>query len=221
MGFMEETIKEAIPIWNKCLKTPFIQKLKNGNLAIDDFKNYIIQDSIYLKHYARMYGMAIYSSTTLKEIQMYYFILHFVTENESLIRLKYLQQFDLTDDDIELIPPLEENQKYINYMNSIVKHNNKHEIMMVLLPCMLSYSYIFRRIVKEEDISHNRYADFIRDYADDEYYAECKQLYFFANEMCQDISEQERKPLFLIFREASLMELDFWNMLQNKGGDNR
>ncbi|MCI2039084.1 MULTISPECIES: hypothetical protein [Clostridium] len=61
----------------------------------------MIQDSIYLKHYARIYGKAMYHSTVLKDIQLYYSVLRFITDTESAVRLSYLKQFGMTDDDIE------------------------------------------------------------------------------------------------------------------------
>ena len=41
-------------------------------------------------------------------------MLNFVNDTESEVRLDYLKQFYITDDDIELIAPLPENQNYID-----------------------------------------------------------------------------------------------------------
>ena len=60
MSFMEEILDRNIPIWDRCIATPFVQGIKSGNLDLESFKTYMIQDSIYLKHYARIYGKAIY-----------------------------------------------------------------------------------------------------------------------------------------------------------------
>ena len=106
MSFMQETLNHSQGIWDKCVETPFVQELKNGTLPMEKFKEYMIQDSIYLKHYARIYGKAMYHATTLKEIQLFYAALSFVTDTESVVRLNYLKQFDMTDDDIEFIKPL-------------------------------------------------------------------------------------------------------------------
>ena len=60
------------------------------------------RDSIYLKNYARIYGKAIFHADTLREIQLYYSMLNFVNDTESEVRLDYLKQFCMTDNDIEL-----------------------------------------------------------------------------------------------------------------------
>ena len=80
MSFMEGILKQNISVWDKCIATMFVQDMKHGKLPAEDFKEYMVQDSIYLKNYARVYGKAIYHAETLREIQLYYSILNFVTD---------------------------------------------------------------------------------------------------------------------------------------------
>lgn len=212
MLFMKETLERALPIWNRCIETPFVQEVKNGALPMEKFKRYMIQDSIYLKHYARVYGKAMYLSTKLKDIQLFYSVLCFVTDTESAVRLNYLKQFGLTDNDIENIAPLPENQNYIDFMLDIAERGSVCKILMAVLPCMLSYSYIFRKISAEPAAKKSKYWDFIADYAADRYAEDCKLWSEFADEKCAALSAPERKELTAIFEKASLLELDFWEM---------
>ena len=116
MAFMKDILTRNIPIWEECAATPFVQEVQTGKLPLEKFKRYMIQDSIYLKNYARIYGKAIFHADTLREIQLYYSMLNFVNDTESEVRLDYLKQFCMTDNDIELIAPLPENQNYIDFM---------------------------------------------------------------------------------------------------------
>ncbi|MEY8311517.1 transcriptional regulator [Oscillospiraceae bacterium 42-9] len=209
---MKETISKSLRIWDECVKSDFISELKKGTLPIEKFKNYMVQDSIYLKHYARVYGKAIFHSTNLRDIQIYYSILSFVTDTESAVRINYLSSFGMTDDDIELIQPLQENQNYIDFLLNIAESGNICEILMAVLPCMMSYSYIFRKIADEPDTSKSQYWDFIQDYADDQYYEDCISWGKFADHKCENLTENEKNRLSKIFEEASTLELDFWKM---------
>lgn len=212
MSYMKETISKSLRIWDECVKSDFISELKKGTLPIEKFKNYMVQDSIYLKHYARVYGKAIFHSTNLRDIQIYYSILSFVTDTESAVRINYLSSFGMTDDDIELIQPLQENQNYIDFLLNIAESGNICEILMAVLPCMMSYSYIFRKIADEPDTSKSQYWDFIQDYADDQYYEDCISWGKFADHKCENLTENEKNRLSKIFEEASTLELDFWKM---------
>ena len=122
MAFMKDILTRNIPIWEECAATPFVQEVQTGKLPLEKFKRYMIQDSIYLKNYARIYGKAIFHADTLREIQLYYSMLNFVNDTESEVRLDYLKQFCMTDNDIELIAPLPENQNYIDFMFEIASH---------------------------------------------------------------------------------------------------
>lgn len=212
MSFMQKTIKQNIPIWDMCAKTPFVREMQSGELPFEKFKQYMIQDSIYLKNYARIYGKAIYHSTSLKDIQVYYSVLNFVTDTESAVRLNYLKQFGMTDDDIEFIDPLPENQEYIDFMLDVAEQGNICEILMAALPCILSYSYIFRKIAAAPESRQSRYWDFIQDYADDRYIKDYKVWCEFADTKCNHLPEKTQKRLSEIFEKTSKLELNFWNM---------
>lgn len=212
MSFMNEIVQDSMPIWEACIRTPFIQELTSGTLPMEKFKQYMIQDSIYLKNYARVYGKAIYCSTSLRDIQLYYNILNFVTDTESAVRIKYLEQFGLTDDDIEHIPLLPANESYVRFLLDTAAKNDVPQMLMAVLPCMLSYSYIFRAIMNCSAQSGTRYQDFIADYAEESYAHDCSLWCHFADEKCSLFNEREKKHLQSIFRKASLLELDFWEM---------
>ena len=216
MSFMEGILKRNVSVWDKCIDTMFVQDMKDGKLTTEDFKEYIVQDSIYLKNYARVYGKAIYHAETLKEIQLYYSILNFVTDAESVVRLNYLRQFGTTDDEIEFIDLLPENRNYIDFLFEIAERGNGCEILMAVLPCMLSYSYIFRKLADEPESRKSKYWDFIQDYADDRYAESCREWCDFADKKCGSLSEVDRKKLGGIFEKASYLELDFWNMVYRR-----
>ena len=212
MSLMEQILYLNIPIWDKCADTPSVRGIQDGTLPLECFKEYMIQDSIYLKNYARILGKAIYHAVTLKDIQVYYSMLDFVTDKESLVRLNYLKHFGLTDDDIEFITPLQENRNYIDFLFETAERGNEYAILMAVLPCMLSYSYIFQKIAASPKAKTSKYWDFILDYSDDHYADQCRQLCVFADIKCKDLDESEKEQLCGIFQRASLLELDFWNM---------
>ena len=173
---------------------------------------YVMKHEITFHIPFAVYGKAMYHSTVLKDIQLYYSVLRFVTDTESTVRLSYLKQFGMTDDDIEGIAPLPENQDYIDFILDIADAGSVNEMLMAVLPCMLSYSYIFRKIAAEPDTEKSRYWDFIQDYADERYADDCTLWSAFADEKCASLTSDEQERLAGIFEKASLLELNFWNM---------
>ncbi len=212
MSFISEILTTNIPIWDECAATPFVRGLQTGTLPLGHFKQYIIQDSIYLKNYARIYGKLIYHSTTLSDIQFYYSALGFVTDTESAVRLCYLKQFGLEDRDIEAMAPLPENVQYIQFLLDTAERGSPDEMFMSVLPCMWSYSYIFRKIAAMPETVPSRYWDLIQDYAEDAYYESCRDMCEFADRRYTALSAEKKDRLSHIFEKASLLELAFWRM---------
>lgn len=214
MTFIRQTIDETMDVWEKCYKSQFVQELAKGTLPLEKFKSYIIQDSIYLKHYARVYAMAMYRSTTLKEIQVFYNILSFVSDGESVVRLNYLKKFGVTDDDIEFMKATEINKKYTDYMLHIAETEDIPEILMAVLPCMIVYCYVFTEVVKNHtDVQSSPYYDLIADYANNDYIKCCEFLAHYADKKCESLPAARKEKLKQIFRLASLYELYFWEMV--------
>ena len=118
----------------------------------------------------------------------------------------------MTDDDIEQIMPLPENQAYIDFLLETAEDGDGKKMLMAVLPCMMSYSYIFRGLASRPESRNSVYWDFIEDYADDFYAKECREWSDFADRKCMDSSEAEKVKLGSIFEKVSFLELEFWKM---------
>ena len=55
MRFTEKLLKEAMPIWEKYLDHPFIKEIGEGTLDKNKFREYLVQDYLYLKEYAKVF----------------------------------------------------------------------------------------------------------------------------------------------------------------------
>lgn len=216
MSFVKMVVNNSMDIWREYLNHPFIVELKNGTLDIERFKNYIIQDSIYLKEFARVYALGMYKSSTLKEIQNFYSILSFVNADETSTRLKYLKEWKITQEYIENAEVGKENKEYIEFMLETAEIYEVPEILMATLPCMFSYYYIAKEIIKTTpNIESTRYWNFIKDYASDSYAKSCIEWEQYAEKLCKNFSEEKKEKLCKIFRQASLYEMKFWDMSYN------
>ncbi len=216
MSFVKTLVDNSMDIWEAYLKHPFIIELQQGTLDIEKFKNYIVQDSIYLKEYARVYALGMYKSKTLKEIQNFYSILSFVNADETSTRLKYLKEWNITQEDIEVAEVKKENKEYIDFMMKIAEKQQVPEILMATLPCMFSYCYIGKEIKKNNpNIESTKYWDFIQDYASDLYAQSCIEWGNYAEELCKDFDTDKKTKLIKIFKQASICEMKFWDMSYN------
>ena len=72
MKFSEELFDEVKEIWDEYLKHPFVKGIGEGTLDKEKFKNYLIQDYLYLKDYAKVFAMVLVKARTMKEMKFYH-----------------------------------------------------------------------------------------------------------------------------------------------------
>lgn len=116
LPFVSALVQADLPVWEQCLQTEFLQKMENGTLSEDCFKSYLVEDSLYLREYAKIFAWGMTKATTMAAMRTYYSLLSFVQENEDLTRLRYLEQYGLREADIQSLPLRPENRAYLDCM---------------------------------------------------------------------------------------------------------
>ena len=114
LPFVSALVQADLPVWEQCLQTEFLQKMENGTLSEDCFKSYLVEDSLYLREYAKIFAWGMTKATTMAAMRTYYSLLSFVQENEDLTRLRYLEQYGLREADIQSLPLRPENRAYLD-----------------------------------------------------------------------------------------------------------
>jgi len=196
------------------MKHPFIQGLKDGTLDREKYRNYLIQDSLYLKEYAKVYASAFLLAETIEDLQFLHSCIGVVVADETNMHIKYLKDYDL---DMYLIDGMEtqsENRAYLDYMLSFTKGGDIKEIFASALPCTLTYEYIGKTLRKEcgDELQNNYYGPWIEAYAGKDFedfsVNSCKLL----DRICENIDEEEQEKLIKIYLKACEHEMNFWNM---------
>ncbi|MGL4911892.1 MAG: thiaminase II [Romboutsia sp.] len=214
MIFTDYLFEGSKDIWEDYIEHPFLIELGEGSLDKEKFKNYLIQDYLYLKEYAKVFCMAVVKSKTLKEMRTFYEAVNGIINDETATHITYLKNFGI---DIETIENNEYhmiNESYTSYMKGIAMTGDICEIAATILPCTWSYSYIGQKLeAKYNDSLHsNFFKPWIDTYSCDGY-TEFTNLWInFTNELCKDLNDCEKERLKTIFRKSSLYEMDFWNM---------
>ena len=91
---------------------------------------------------------------------------------------------------------------------------------MASLPCMLSYGYIFRKMVEQSPgVLDTVYGPFVRDYAGEKYEESCRQWMEFAEKICENLPEERWEVCRKLFWDCSVHEQKFWEMSQNPRED--
>ena len=122
MSFLDTCIQDSLPIWRSCLETPFLRRMADGTLDEECFKGYIVDDSLYLREYSKVFAWGMIHSNDMEEIRNYYSLLAFVNEAEDSTRRYYLKRYGLLDEEIQPLPLRPENRAYVDYMLNAAKN---------------------------------------------------------------------------------------------------
>lgn len=214
MTFLEECIRDSMPIWETCLETEFLKGIADGSLPEDCFKGYIVDDSLYLREYSKVFAWGMINSHDMEEIRNYYSLLSFVNESEDATRRYYLKRYHITDREIQPLPLRPENRAYVDTMLTAAREGQgAAECMMACLPCMLSYGWIFGDLIRRSPgVENTPYWPFVSDYAGNRYDTICRAWAAFTEEACRDLSPERRRKCREIFRSCSEHEYHFWEM---------
>ena len=213
-SFVQQLVQESLPVWEQCLHSEFLERLADGTLDEACFKGYIVEDSLYLREYAKVFAWGMTKAADMQTIRTYYSLLSFVNESEDAERLRCLRQFGLTDEGIQSLPLRPENRAYVDYMIDTARNSEgAAECMMACLPCMLSYSWIFQKLLKEHPaVQSAPYGALVADYAGRDYEEACRDWAAFAEKTCEGLSPERLVRCREIFHACSVYELDFWAM---------
>lgn len=213
MSFIRQTVEASMDIWDACLRHPFLTQLHEGRLPEGKFTGYIVQDSIYLREYARVFGMGIQRSETYLDIRMFYDQLGFVTEHESAARVRWLAEHGISEEQVEQTPPKPACRDYTRFMLGEASIGGLPEIMMATLPCTLSYYYLFDKLLRQyPGVRSLPYWYVISEYTGEGYREVCDRLGRYTESLCRGLPAARKERLSDIFRTASAHERAFWDM---------
>jgi thiaminase/transcriptional activator TenA len=210
-------VDRAMPIWEEIMKTPFIQEMIDGTLPVEKFKNYTIQDTLYIKGFSRTYAYGFINSDDIKIMRRFYQCMHVILADESMLHIRYLKEFYGMDEEKVYELKMEpENKAYTDYMVEISKTGTAQETLAAVMPCILSYLYI-AKIVKEQAEKKNtlegsHFQLWIEEYASERYAQACEEITEFMDDISADLTDAQRERIMEIFCTSSKHELAFWTM---------
>lgn len=211
MKFRDKLFKEVDDIWNKYLEHPFIKGMKTGELDKEKFKEYLIQDYLYLKEYSKVFCLGITKSNSMNEMRFLYNSISGIMKEEAS-HIIYMEKFGLNPKEVEKINPHKNNENYTNYMLSVGIKEGVREIAIATLACTWSYNFIAKYLKDVSKKENNFYSEWIEMYSGKSY-TDCTEEWLdYIDCICKDISSEEEKRLITIFKKCSEYELDFWNI---------
>ncbi|MBS5938567.1 thiaminase II [Clostridium sp.] len=218
MKFTDILFEDVREIWGKYLEHPFVKEIGEGTLDKEKFKNYLVQDYLYLKEYAKVFAMGLVKAESLSDMNLYYGSIKGILEDETEVHTNYLKYFGIDQNKVFDNRKEMTTESYTSYMLGIGLKGDLKEIAMTILPCAWSYQFIGRSLYEKhkDTLDNNFYKPWIEEYSSVEFEEGSEVWKNHINDLCKDISEKEAENLRDIFMKSSLYEMDFWDMAYGK-----
>ncbi|MGL6106237.1 thiaminase II [Romboutsia sp.] len=214
MKFTEYLFEENKELWEQYLVHPFITEIGEGTLPKEKFLNYLIQDYLYLKEFVRVFAMGVVKAKSIEEMKLFSSAIGGSIEDEAATHIKYMEQLGVSIEDAEKCYLKINNRSYVSYMQSISLTGSLKEIVMATLPCTWSYYFIGEYLLENyrDNLLENYYGDWIKSYSGHEFKDVVEKWIDYTNELCSNLTQDEKVSLNTIFNQASIYEMDFWEM---------
>ena len=212
MKLTDELYAAAEPIWASQLQHPFVRGLGDGTLEEERFKRWVLQDYRYLKEFARVFAWAAAKADSLESMSWYARVLNLTLNTEMDLHRQYAYRFDLTPADLETEPMWPTTRAYTDFLVRTAADGDMLDLLAALLPCAWGYVYLARRLAEGSPPDDQRYADWIAQYASDEFAQALDWLRDEMDSLADPISEEKRTKLKDIFVVSSHYEWKFWEM---------
>ncbi len=203
----------AAPVWEACLRHPFVTGIGDGTLDMEKFRYFMLQDYLYLFDYARVFALGVVKARDPELMRVFAANVDAILGGEMKIHRAYMKRLDITEEQVFSIKPALANLSYTNYMLSVAQTGGPMEIVASILACSWSYAEIGQALAAIPGAAeHPFYGEWIRGYASEEYAATNQALIELMDSLAADAGEDQLAYLTDVFVNCSRYELGFWDM---------
>lgn len=203
----------AAPIWEACLKHPFVTGIGDGTLAVEKFRYFMLQDYLYLFDYARVFALGVVKARDPRLMRIFAANVDAILGGEMEIHRTYMARLGITEEQVFAVKPALDNLSYTNYMLSVASTGGPAEIVASILACSWSYAEIGQALARIPGAAeHPFYGEWIQGYASDSYAATNQSLIELMDALAAGASGEQLARLTDIFVNCSRYELGFWDM---------
>jgi thiaminase/transcriptional activator TenA len=201
--------------WPAYTRHEFVMRLAKGNLPEAAFRRYLVQDYLFLLHFARAWGLAVYKSDTLAEMRRATGLVAATLDGEIGLHIEYCRGWGLSEAAMAVEPEALETVAYTRFVLDRGLAGDRLDLEVALAPCIVGYAEIATERIadKATGVDGNPYREWLEMYAGEEYQSLAREAASALDEQFARRGGEGRLPaLASSFTMATRLEADFWQM---------
>ena len=217
MKLSETLYAGACDLWREAADKPFVKAMATGTLGESLFRNYMIQDYLYLLEYIEILRQI---RELAKEAALRDFIQNVIseTENETYrVHLPQMKKIGVSDKEITEAVKSPVIAEYTGYMRGQLQAHGLLAGLTALLQCSWLYAYIGENLHSQyaREIQKSPYQSWFAAYTCTEYISTNQKWIDVLDSEAEGINSETISLLTHIFRTCAGYENKLWDELWN------
>lgn len=203
--------------WHAYTQHAFVQGLRDGTLPRASFLHYLVQDYVFLVHFARAWSLGVVKAETLSEMKVCANTVDALVNHEMALHVKTCAEAGIDEATLFAAREEFENLAYTRYVMDAGLQGDFLDLMAALAPCCFGYGEIGVQLARSA-APDTPFRGWIDTYADAEYQSvmvSVGQMMDAAvtRRLGPEPAQSARWPhLQARFETATRLEVAFWDM---------
>lgn len=153
--------------WNRFTRHEFVEGLKDGSLPREAFLHYLVQDYIYLIHYARAWALGVTKAETIGEMRHCAATVNALIDEEMKLHIGICAEAGIDEATLAAAEERQENLAYTRFVLDAGHSGDFIDLLAALGPCVFGYAEIGARLIREA--GETPYRPWIETYGGDDF----------------------------------------------------
>jgi len=208
MSFCKEVREEFKDVWESSFHHPFVTGLADGTLPEDVFRYYVMQDSYYLTHFAKVQALGAVKATDLEMTRSFAHHAEQTCVAELSLHESFMQILGVTEAEWEAFEPSPSAYAYVSHMYRAAQ-GDVADVLAALLPCYWLY-YEIGVHLQEATPENPIYQRWISTYGSEWFKTLVEEQKDRMDNLAMDVSSARLKELKTHFKRSAYYEWHFW-----------
>jgi thiaminase (transcriptional activator TenA) len=214
-GLFGRLRRDAGAAWEGYVSHEFVRALGAGTLPERAFRHFLIQDYLFLIHFARAHALACFKSATLADIRANAAAVTAIVDVEMPLHISYCAKWGISEAQMEAAPEAMETMAYTRFVLERGLAGDLLDLQAALAPCLTGYGEAAERLIRDPAtrLDGNPYAEWIAAYTSDGYRNAVRAAIDALDRLGATHGAEARYPsLRATFTAATRLEAAFWDM---------
>ena len=195
--------------WLEYTNHKFLSDLVSNKLPDKYFKNYLIQDYVFLQQFLKILALSVYKSKNFEEINR---SINFIKgiDHEIKLHISYCKKWKIPPKSLNNIVVKKANSAYTDHVLRVGKNGDNLDIFSCLSVCIIGYGEIGFKLSKIKNWKKSKYNSWIKMYSSKEYQQVAKNNIDYLDILLKNNKIKKLNTLKRNFKKSTILERNFW-----------